>query len=299
MTEAATRPGGAVLRWIAAGTVVLAAHAGGLWYALQIVPSHAAPGTPDAPILIDLAPVAAAPEAQPLDVAAGPQAMEAQPEPAPEQRKPEEPKPEEPKPEESKPEPSPEPVVERPIEMPPPPDIPPPEFKVADLPKKEEAQALIPPPPSRPPPPKKRPPPPPKKREVERRKPINPERPKSRQTSAPLALDAPRAEAAAAPSPGAMAAAAAARANWRAQLSAHLKRFTRFPPGAASTGTASVSYTLARSGAVVAASLARSSGDPVLDEAAVAIVRRASPFPAPPSDYTETLTFTQPIRFNR
>lgn len=291
MTAApAGRSAAGLLRWATAGAVVLAAHGGSLWYVLRIAPSQAAMGGVAAPILIDLAPVVAAPEAEPQDVAPGPQAQEAQPEAAPEA------KPEPIQPEQEKPAPEPEPVVERPIEIPPLPDIPPPDFKVTDLPRKEEAQAVLPPPP---PPPRRPQRPPPKKQEAERRKPVNPERPKSRQTSAPPALAAPHAPAAVAPSPAEAAAAAAAKANWRSQLSAHLNRFKRFPSGAVRTGTAAVNYSLSRTGAVVAARLVTSSGDAALDEEAVAMVRRANPFPAPPPGYTETLTFTQAIRFNR
>ena len=66
---------------------------------------------------------------------------------------------------------------------------------------------------------------------------------------------------------------------------AHLNRYKRYPSGAASTGTASVAFTIARSGQVLSARLIVSSGNPALDAEAVSLPRRASPVPAPPPDF--------------
>jgi TonB family protein len=63
-------------------------------------------------------------------------------------------------------------------------------------------------------------------------------------------------------------------------LLAHLNRYKRYPSGAASTGTASVAFTIARSGQVLSARLIGSSGNPALDAEAVSLPRRASPVPA-------------------
>jgi TonB family protein len=66
---------------------------------------------------------------------------------------------------------------------------------------------------------------------------------------------------------------------------AHLSRFKRYPDAARSReaeGTPVVAFALDGSGRVTAASLARSSGHPDIDAEAVAMVRRAVPFPAPP-----------------
>ena len=87
-------------------------------------------------------------------------------------------------------------------------------------------------------------------------------------------------------------------ATWKIELMAHLNRYKRYPSGAASTGTASVAFTIARSGQVLSAHLIGSSGNPALDAEAVSLPRRASPVPAPPPDFGGgALTLTVPIHF--
>jgi periplasmic protein TonB len=79
---------------------------------------------------------------------------------------------------------------------------------------------------------------------------------------------------------------------------AHLNRYKRYPSGAASTGTASVAFTIARSGQVLSARLIGSSGNPALDAEAISLTHRASPVPAPPPDFGGgVLTLTVPIHF--
>jgi protein TonB len=82
---------------------------------------------------------------------------------------------------------------------------------------------------------------------------------------------------------------------------AHLNRYKRFPSGAAGVGTASVAFTISRSGQVLSARLVRSSGGGALDEEAVSLPRRASPVPAPPPDVGggSSITLAVPIRFHR
>ena len=89
-------------------------------------------------------------------------------------------------------------------------------------------------------------------------------------------------------------------ATWRGRLIAHLNRYKRFPPGAASTGTAMVAFTISRAGTVLGARLVSSSGNPMLDAEAVALPRRASPMPAPPPSVAgATIALTVPVRFSR
>jgi len=117
--------------------------------------------------------------------------------------------------------------------------------------------------------------------------------------SAAAAARASAAAAAAGRAAAAAASAAASSASWRASLMAHLNRYKRFPPGA-SAGVVSVSFTIDRSGGVRAAHLARSSGNSILDAEAVAMVRRASPVPAPPAGVGGSLmAIAVPIRFSR
>jgi colicin import membrane protein len=72
---------------------------------------------------------------------------------------------------------------------------------------------------------------------------------------------------------------------YRGQVIAHLTRFKRYPLAAqarGSQGTPTVAFALDTAGRVSSASLARSSGDAELDAEALAMVRRAVPFPPPP-----------------
>jgi periplasmic protein TonB len=283
------------LCWTAAAAVVAGAHAGAMWIALNWKSAEAASGDPPPAVMIELAPLAVAPEAPPREVAPGPQMMEAQPEPTPDAPKPVE---------DAKPEPTP-PVT--PPE-PPPPDLPPvpalePEVKVPDLPRQEHTDAVLAPPPPPTPPPaptpeiQKKPPPP--KSEVERRKPVRPDKQKVRQTTAPPTSEAQHSNVAAAPSAGAASAPSVSPASWKGELMAHLNRYKRYPSGAG-VGTASVAFVINRSGEVLSARLIGSSGDGALDEEAVALVRRASPVPAPPPDVGGgSIPLTVPIRFNR
>jgi periplasmic protein TonB len=87
-------------------------------------------------------------------------------------------------------------------------------------------------------------------------------------------------------------------ANYNGRVAAHLARHKRFPEGAQSKrnqGTAVVSFSLDGGGRVVTVKLVRSSGVAALDQEAQAMVRRASPFPAPPSG--GTMEFTVPLSF--
>ena len=83
---------------------------------------------------------------------------------------------------------------------------------------------------------------------------------------------------------------------------AHLQRYRIYPSEARSrgiTGTAMVRFALASSGGVISASLGRSSGAGILDEAALSMVRRASPFPPiPPGLGRSQMDFAAPIRFD-
>lgn len=69
-------------------------------------------------------------------------------------------------------------------------------------------------------------------------------------------------------------------------------------PGSAGRGTAVVSFGLSTSGSLQFARIARSSGDSGLDQKALASVRGASPFPAPPGGATASqLRFSIPFQF--
>ena len=94
---------------------------------------------------------------------------------------------------------------------------------------------------------------------------------------------------------------AAQVASWRSQVIAHLARFKRYPAAAEEreiTGRSGLSFTLSKSGQVLGVSLAGSSGHGMLDQEALAMVRRAAPFPAAPSGAPVTHSFNTAVRFD-
>jgi protein TonB len=155
--------------------------------------------------------------------------------------------------------------------------------KVAAI--EEEPTAVKPPPPAKP---------------VTKPKPA----PRTEQRAASVANEAARGPAPGTAGAGGKSTEERGRADssaYQAKLAAHLRRFRTFPPEARDkgiTGTAIVRFTVTSSGSVSAASLAKSSGAGVLDQAAVAMVRRASPFPPIPAGLGSSLTVNVPVRFD-
>jgi len=250
------------LRWSLAGLCIAALH-GGLVYAALNWPRQAEAAVElPAAIMIELAPVPVAPEAPPQDLALGSQMQQSQ-EAAPSER--------EDRPvEDQKPEPEVKPEIKTEIEIPP-------------LPEKPQADAVLAPP--SPPEPQK------DKPKDDRRKPDKPKmaqkRPQTRSarnapaTAAPQAADIQRAATNAAPMAGTSS--STSPATWRSMIMALLNRHKRIPPGGG-RGTATIAFAIDRTGHVLSARLARSSGEAALDQEAVALVRRVSPVPAPPAN---------------
>lgn len=85
---------------------------------------------------------------------------------------------------------------------------------------------------------------------------------------------------------------------WRRKLVRHFNRHKRYPAGAGGREAMTiVSFTLDRLGHVVSATIARSSGVAALDDAALAMLRRADPVPPPPALVADAgLTFTIPVQ---
>jgi periplasmic protein TonB len=109
-----------------------------------------------------------------------------------------------------------------------------------------------------------------------------------------IATAPPRVEAqpapSSAPSAGLSASLARAQARWQNGLMAKLSRFKRYPEAAhGAKGVAVVRFTVDRSGRVVAAEVLKSAGSSILDEEAVALIYRASPFSPPPDELPEEL----------
>ena len=89
-------------------------------------------------------------------------------------------------------------------------------------------------------------------------------------------------------------------ASWRGSLIAHLNRYKRFPAGA-NPGTVQVAFSIDRSGRVLSSRVVGSSGDSALDAEAAAMIRRASPVPAPPAGVGGggAISLSVPVRFSR
>jgi periplasmic protein TonB len=91
-----------------------------------------------------------------------------------------------------------------------------------------------------------------------------------------------------------------ARATWEKELGVHLKKNLRYPDNR-TTQSAEVMLRVVfdRTGHVVSAEVTKSSGDPAFDGAALAMMRRADPVPAPPPLVADQgLTYPVPVTFN-
>jgi protein TonB len=91
------------------------------------------------------------------------------------------------------------------------------------------------------------------------------------------------------------------RVTWQRELGAHLDKHKRYPADRAQQQVEVVlTMVLDRTGRVLSATVATSSGDAAFDLAAVSMVQRASPVPAPPPLVAdEGLSFTLPVQFRR
>jgi periplasmic protein TonB len=87
--------------------------------------------------------------------------------------------------------------------------------------------------------------------------------------------------------------------QWEAQITLRLADQRRFPPDArGQNGAAKVAFAIDRSGKVISETLIESTGSPQLDAEAIAMVKRAQPFPPPPAEVRDdTLKFELPVVF--
>jgi periplasmic protein TonB len=121
----------------------------------------------------------------------------------------------------------------------------------------------------------------------------------SEATAAPRQEATPEAPTAVAPVIGASVAAQRAKVEWQKRLFTHLSRHKRYPAGVRQKQAENrVVFTLDRTGRVVAARISASSGDQAFDNAALEMMKRSDPVPAPPPLLAdETLTFEIPVMF--
>lgn len=256
-----------MLRWSMAALAALALHVGLVWLAMNLRTNHAeaAAGAPESAIMVDLAAMEVAPEV-----------------PAPPAAEP----PAEPPRDEAEAEAEPQPQPQQAVTI----DVP-----LPILPPLPEADAMLPAPAPVTPPRLRRADPPAavaKPRPV-RRKPAEKPR-RMREASAPP----PPAQPSRAPmqdARGSSAQLSELMASWRGSVRVHINRYKYFPESAR-PGQVRVSIAIDGQGRVLSARLVTSSGDATLDAEAVAMIRRASPVPAPPSG---PISVTLPINYAR
>lgn len=118
-------------------------------------------------------------------------------------------------------------------------------------------------------------------------------------TAAPAIEKAPEAPRTVAPAQGIGDSARRARLTWQKELVAHFDRHKRYPAGhSAKAADIIVSFELDRSGHILSSRVTRSSGDAAFDQAALAMLKRSDPVPAPPPLVAdEGLSFALPVIF--
>lgn len=259
------------LRWGASFLAVLALHAAvaaGLLSRQQPVDAAA---SPLAVAMIDLAPLPAAPQAEPADNAPDPEQDQATP-----------------------PEPiaEPEPAMVAPVSAPDPTPVPVPVPVPASVLKEPVARPT--PPPAKP-----------KPRRQDTRQTADPRPAQAAtvsETAAPTqAATAATTTTAPAPAPSAASSASSSRPNWERQVLAHLERHKIYPRAAQLRrlqGVSHVRFAIDRAGNVLSVRLERSSGHGLLDEETLALPTRASPLPAPPADIAlSRMELVVPVQF--
>jgi len=116
----------------------------------------------------------------------------------------------------------------------------------------------------------------------------------------PKPLPAPPVPATTAP-PRQRIASAAEVASWHRQIVAQIERHKTYPEAARShreKGVVQIAFSLDRQGRVTSYHVASASGYAALDQAAIATVARAQPFPSPPDAMPgDAFNFTVPIQF--
>lgn len=92
----------------------------------------------------------------------------------------------------------------------------------------------------------------------------------------------------------------AARSDFRAEIAAWISRHKRYPRRARAQGVEGMGvlrFAMDRSGNVLSAEVAQSSGNAELDKAILEMIRRAEPLPQIPAELGDTLEFSVPIDF--
>lgn len=255
------------VRWAGSFALVAGIHGGAIGLALawsQPEPPNAVP----AAVMLELAPLPAAPQTTPTEVPSARKLSEAVPEPQ-----------------------EPPPVDLKPMKI---------EVETAEPPPPVEvplAEVVLPPP---------EPPPPLDLKPPDKLKPVEkprPAQPKPRSVAAAPEAASAQAPQAAAPAPAAAPMLpSAGLPNWKGALLRHLERHKRYPQEAQRArreGVTTVRFTMSRDGRVLAARIERTSGVTSLDQEGLDLLQRAQPLPPLPSDQPgESLELVVPIQFH-
>ena len=90
--------------------------------------------------------------------------------------------------------------------------------------------------------------------------------------------------------------------SWKGSISKQLELHKSYPPFARAhgeTGVVELAFSIDREGHVLSSRIVKSSGYAALDQETIATVRRAQPFPVPPTGVDgEKFDFTVPVKFN-
>ncbi|QND57421.1 energy transducer TonB family protein [Mesorhizobium huakuii] len=291
--------------WTGAAALVLGAHVAVAYAVQSFSPIEMDGGPPPAPV-IEMAPMVVTP-AVPVQAAMLDAAMPDQTEPVEETEKIAEAEPE-------KVTEQAEPTAEQPETVPPdetqptqtagaePVDQPPPDEVIPDVVEAVTPEVVVPLPQPKPvEEPKEK-----KLVQAKAKKPVEKPKPRPKKEKAEPAKTVATASAETTPAAQAAAPKSAAGvsgvspAKWEARLTAWINRHKRYPSAAKSRGAqgnVNVTFTVDTSGRVMSARVARSSGDPDLDRAALAVLQGAT-VPAPPPELGARVSRTAPFVFN-
>jgi periplasmic protein TonB len=111
---------------------------------------------------------------------------------------------------------------------------------------------------------------------------------------------APEAEQAKAPNIGIGKDRQKLTADWGRKISAYFELHKRYPQNKSKATTVKVAIVLNRRGNIVNVAVAESSGDPAFDDAAISMIHRSDPVPAPPAELTEDqFAFSLDVNFKK
>src|ERR1700742_3131435 len=89
-------------------------------------------------------------------------------------------------------------------------------------------------------------------------------------------------------------------ANWGRKISAYFELHKRYPPDKSKNATVKVSLVISRLGKIISAAVAESSGDPVFDDEALAMIHRSDPVPKPVAGLTDDeFAFSLDVKFSK